>query len=322
MAVYTEVSDDELSNFLDSYNLGKLLSFKGIAEGVENTNYLVYTETGTYILTLYEKRVDVEDLPFFLNLMEFLASKGMACPTPVRDKSNNMLNMLAGRPAAMITFLEGLWIRRPNVEHCSALGTVLAKFHHLGQKYQAKRSNTLSIEHWRPLYEKVHGQTDAIAPDLGRFIEKELEFLEHNWPVDLPNGIIHADLFPDNVFFIEHKISGLIDFYFSCNDMLCYDLAICMNAWCFEPDISFNITKASALLTSYNKVRSITQNELDTLPILARGAAIRFLLTRVYDWLHTAENAFVARKDPQEYIRKLRFHQDVTHVRSYGFDIR
>ncbi|MEM7619303.1 MAG: homoserine kinase [Pseudomonadota bacterium] len=320
MAVYTNVADDELAHFLKRYGLGKLLSFKGIAEGVENTNYVIYTETGTHILTLYEKRVRTEDLPFFLNLMEFLAQNGITCPTPIRDVDGNMLQTLAGRPAAVVTFLNGMWIRRPQVEHCTALGATLANLHLVGQKCSLHRNNTLSLSDWRSLYDAFKDEADSIKPGLRTLIEEELHFLENNWPTHLPKGIIHADLFPDNVFFIDQNISGVIDFYFSCYDTLSYDLAICLNAWCFEPDISFNVTKASALLKAYDKVRQIEPAELYSLPIMARGAALRFLLTRVYDWLNTSETAFVARKDPEEYIRKLRFHQTVDDIKAYGFD--
>ncbi len=321
MAVYTEVSDEELTTFIESYDLGQLLSFKGIAEGVENTNYFIHTDIGTYILTLYEKRVNEEDLPFFLDLMTFMAENGINCPLPVEDKKGKALRTLSGRPAALITFLEGIWIRRPKTEHCEALGEVLAKFHIAGQKFQGRLTNSLTLQDWRPLYEKFEHQADDVKHGLQKLISNELDFLEKNWPQDLPKGIIHGDLFPDNVFFIGKEVSGLIDFYFSCHDILCYDLAICLNAWCFEQDISFNITKARALLKSYNKIRTIEEHELKALPIIARGASLRFLLTRVYDWLNTCENALVSRKDPEEYIRKLRFHQSVTNIQDYGFDI-
>lgn len=326
MAVYTDIADDDLAEFVASYGLGQLLSYKGIAEGVENTNYLVHTEKGVFILTLYEKRVRKEDLPFFLSLMEFLAQSGMSCPTPVRDLDGNVLRTLANRPAALITFLEGIWIRRPQVEHCAALGQVLAQLHLTGQDFSLRRANSLTLPDWRPLFEKFRHEANDVKPGLADTIGQELDFLEQKWDDTLPKGIIHADLFPDNVFFIDQKvsglkISGLIDFYFSCYDMLSYDIAVCLNAWCFEPDVSFNVTKASAFLKAYNNVRKIEDVELEALPVLARGAALRFLLTRVYDWINTSESAFVARKDPEEYLRKLRFHQDVDNVHAYGLDI-
>ena len=318
MAVYTQVSDEELASFVASYGLGELKSYKGIAEGVENTNYLVTTSTGPFILTLYEKRVAQKDLPYFLELMDHLASSGIKCPTPLRDREGRMLRKLAGRPAAIITFLEGMWVRRPRVEHCALLGRALAEFHLVGQNYRAKRANTLSVKGWRPLYEACGKGVDTIAPGLSREIETELAHLESHWPSALPSGVIHADLFPDNVFFLDEKVSGLIDFYFACNDMLAFDIAICLNAWCFEPDNAFNVTKARALLDTYTSERPLSAAELEFLPLLARGAALRFLLTRIYDWLNTSEHALVERKNPVEYLRKLRFHAQVKSVGEYG----
>jgi len=319
MAVYTEVTDEELVQFIAGYNIGIPLSFKGIAEGVENTNYLVQTESGPHILTLYEKRVAVEDLPFFLGLMEHLAESGFSCPVPVRDRNGQMLSELAGRPAAIITFLEGLWVRRPSAVHCAALGETLAKLHLAGQSFGMKRKNALTVPGWRPLHEAASGGADTIAPGLDAEVGEELSALEASWPSNLPEGIIHADLFPDNVFFLGEKVSGVIDFYFACNDVLAYDIAICLNAWCFEPDNSFNITKARALLHSYAGLRPFTDEEFEALPILARGAALRFLLTRIYDWLNTSPDALVKPKDPMEYVRKLRFHRSVKSARDYGF---
>jgi homoserine kinase type II len=318
MAVYTEVADDDLNQFIAGYDLGKALSFKGIAEGVENTNYLVRTEAGPHILTLYEKRVAVEDLPFFLGLMEHLADSGIACPVPVRDKNGEMLRELAGRPAAIITFLDGLWVRRPSADHCAALGETLARLHLAGQTFGMTRKNALSVPGWRPLHEAASGGADTIAPGLNAEVGEELSALEASWPRGLPEGIIHADLFPDNVFFLDNQLSGVIDFYFACNDSLAYDIAICLNAWCFEPDNAFNITKARALLRAYAGFRPFTDEEFEALPILARGAALRFLLTRIYDWLNTSADALVKPKDPMEYVRKLRFHRSVKSAREYG----
>lgn len=320
MAVYTEVPDDELARFIATYDIGELWSYKGIAEGVENSNYLVHTATGPFILTLYEKRVDPDDLPFFLGLMDHVAAAGFQCPTPVHDRDGRMLRELAGRPAAMVTFLEGLWIRRPWPEHCAALGHALAEFHLAGLTYTGSRPNSLSVTDWRPLLASSEDKADTILAGLTGEMESELSFLEANWPDGLPNGIIHADLFPDNVFFMGKEISGFIDFYFACTDALAYDIAICLNAWCFEQDNAFNVTKARAMLKAYTQVRPLTSSEYDALPILARGAALRFLLTRVYDWLNTAKDALVKPKDPLEYVRKLRFHAQVTATSEYGLD--
>ena len=318
MAVYTDVSDEELENFIDSYAIGALTSFKGIAEGVENSNYLVHTESGPYILTLYEKRVSREDLPYFLALMEHLAARGISCPLPVKDRDGRTLKQLAGRPAALITFLEGLWVRRPNIEHCAGLGEALARFHLAGADFPMSRANSLSLPGWRALFASIGASADKVKPGLNGVIEKELRYLESHWTDDVPAGVIHADLFPDNVFFLGDKVSGLIDFYFACNDMLAYDVAVCLNAWCFEPDGSFNVTKARALLQAYEQVRPLSQAEFERLPTLARGAALRFLLTRTYDLLNQDANALVKTKDPNEYLRKLRFHQRVKSAREYG----
>lgn len=318
MAVYTDVSDEELDAFMASYTVGALTSFKGIAEGVENSNYLVHTESGPYILTLYEKRVKREDLPYFLALMEHLAARGISCPLPVKDRDGLALKELAGRPAALINFLEGLSVRRPNIEHCAMLGQALARFHLAGADFPMHRANSLSLPGWRALFASIGDGADSVAPGLTEEIETELAHLEKHWPADLPKGVIHADLFPDNVFFLGDKVSGLIDFYFACNDLLAYDVAICLNAWCFESDASFNVTKARVLLQAYERERSLSEGELASLPTLARGAALRFLLTRTYDMLNTDANALVKTKNPAEYLRKLRFHQRVKSARDYG----
>jgi len=318
MAVYTDVSDDELNRFIATYDIGALTSFKGIAEGVENSNYLVHTDTGPFILTLYEKRVRPKDLPYFLALMEHLAARGISCPLPVRDREGRILRKLAGRPAALISFLNGLWVRRPGIAHCAGLGQALAQFHLAGLDFAMTRENDLSLPGWRELFDEVSDHADGVIPGLKDEISRELDYLGENWTSDLPVGVIHADLFPDNVFFLDDRLSGVIDFYFACNDMLAYDVAVCLNAWCFEPDASFNITKARTMLQAYESVRALTPAELDALPLLARGAALRFLLTRTYDFLNTDANALVKTKDPSEYLRKLRFHQRVTSYRDYG----
>jgi homoserine kinase type II len=320
MAVYTEVSDEELSTFVASYGLGELLSFKGIAEGVENTNYVVHTSRGPFILTLYERRTAREDLPFFLGLMEHLAARGVSCPTPVRDNEGRNLKELAGRPAALVTFLEGFWVRRPTTAHCAAVGRALAQLHMEGEGFALKRANALGLAGWRPLYERFADRTDEIAPDLGPLIGSELRSLEAQWPKGLPGGVIHADLFPDNVFFLGDRLSGLIDFYFACNDALAYDVAVCLNAWCFEKDLSFNITKGRALLRSYEDLRPLNLAEREAMPTLARGAALRFLLTRAYDWLNTPKDALVSPKNPLEYVRRLRFHQGARSIADYGLE--
>jgi len=320
MAVYTEVPDDELTAFVAQYDIGGVVSYKGIAEGVENSNYLLQTDRDSYILTLYEKRVVPEDLPFFLGLMEHLASKGVACPTPLHGRDDKALRELCGRPAAIVTFLQGMWPRRIMTWHCAPLGAAMARMHVAAESFAMSRPNNLSVAGWRPLYEMSAARAGEVRPGLADVIEAELAYLEAGWPEDLPSGVIHADLFPDNVFFLGEELSGLIDFYFACNDFFAYDIAVCLNAWCFEPDGSFNITKARHMLSAYRKERPLADVELQALPLLARGSALRFLLTRLYDWLNHPEGALVKPKDPLEYLHKLRFHQGVRGPGAYGLD--
>jgi homoserine kinase type II len=315
MAVYTEVSDSELEAFLAEYDIGQAESFKGIAEGVENTNYVLTTTRGQFMVTLYEKRVDPKDLPFFLGLMDHLAERGINCPRPIHGRDGNALRTLAGKPAAVTSFLQGMWPRRVAVKHCGPVGEALAGLHLAGRDFALKRPNALSVKGWRPLFE---GSRPHIEQPLARELSAELDFFEASWPKVLPAGVIHADLFNDNVFFLNDRLSGLIDFYFACNDFLAYDVAICLNAWCFESDNAFNATKARTLLQGYDRVRRLGDDERTALPMLARGSALRFMLTRLYDWVHTPPGALVKRKDPNEYLAKLRFHRSVTSLADYG----
>jgi homoserine kinase type II len=318
MAVYTEVGDAELEAFLAEYDIGQADSFKGIAEGVENSNYLLTTTRAQFIVTLYEKRVDPKDLPFFLGLMDHLAARGINCPRPIHGRDGNALRTLAGKPAAITSFLHGMWPRHTAVKHCGPVGQALAMFHLAGQDFALKRPNALSVGGWRPLFEGSRTHADGVSPGLAQELGTELDYLEGHWPKDLPSGVIHADLFNDNVFFLNDALSGLIDFYFACNDSLAYDVAICLNAWCFEADRSFNATKARALLQAYEQVRPLSLAERAALPLLARGSALRFLLTRLYDWIHTPPDALVKRKDPLEYLDYLRFHRGTTSLADYG----
>jgi homoserine kinase type II len=320
MAVYTEVSDEELAAFIGEFDIGPVVSCKGIAEGVENSNYLVHTKVGRYILTLYEKRVAPADLPFFLGLMEHLAARGFPCPVPVRARDGESLRILCGRPAALISFLEGMWPRRIHPWHCAEVGSALAQMHLGGADFPMQRPNNLSVADWRPLFEACRKDADGVVPGLAMEIAAELERLEAEWPKELPKGVIHADLFPDNVFFLGEKLSGVIDFYFACTDFTAYDLAVCLNAWCFEADGALNATKAMLLTSGYRRVRPLQPEETAALPLLARGSAMRFLLTRLYDWVNTPPGALVKRKDPKEYLQKLRFHQGVRGPGDYGIE--
>lgn len=318
MAVYTDVSAEDLAEFLKGYDLGPLLSFKGIAEGVENSNYLIETGGGRYILTLYEKRVKKDDLPFFLGLMGHLADRGITCPLPVKGHDGKALRELAGRPAALVTFLEGVSYRRPTPVHGAALGTTLASLHEAGKGFTLQRENALSIEGWKALAAQAGERADEVAPGLVAAIRNELSELETHWPRTLPSGIIHADLFPNNTLFVGDQLSGVIDFYFAAKDAYAYDLAICLNAWCFEPDNSFNVTKGRAVIEGYRARRPLNGAEIAALPVLCRGAALRFLLTRLVDWLNVPPGALVRPLDPMEYYKKLRFHQGVESATAYG----
>ena len=319
MAVYTDVPDEDLRAFLTGYGIGTALSFKGIAEGVENSNYFLRTERGPFILTLYEKRVREDELPFFLGLMEHLASRGMSCPLPVHDRDGRALGRLAGRPAAIVTFLDGVAVRRPTPAHCRAVGAELARMHEAGRDFAMRRRNGLSVDAWAPLFAPVEREADRVAPGLADRIRAELDHVAAAWPRDLPAGTIHADLFTDNVFFTGADLSGLIDFYFACTDAFAYDLAICLNAWCFEPDGSFNVTKGTALIGGYESVRRLDAGEAAALPLLARGSSLRFMLTRLVDWLNVPPGALVRPKDPLEYDRKLAFHRRVESATDYGW---
>jgi homoserine kinase type II len=318
MAVYTEVTDEALTAFLTLYDIGSVVAFRGIAEGVENSNYALKTTQGDFILTLYEKRVDPAELPWFLGLMEHLAAHGLSCPLPVRGRDHANLNPLAGRIAAITTFLPGVWPRRVQIEHCEPLGAALAQLHIAGQGFAPTRVNALGPAGWPPLLQKSLPQANTVLPNLGAELDTALHHILAHWPATLPAGHIHADLFPDNVFFLNGKISGLIDFYFAATDLYAYDVAICLNAWCFERDFSFNITKSQALLRGYTSHRPLSPDERAALPILAQGAAMRFLLTRLYDWLNNPPGAYVTPKDPQDYYRRLRFHRTAKSEAAYG----
>jgi len=236
----------------------------------------------------------------------------------VKARNGEALRMVAGRPAAIISFLEGMWVRRPQTFHCAALGRALAEMHEAGRDFPMRRANALARDDWRPLFEMSRARADTVEPGLEASVAAELAFFENAWPEGLPDGVIHADLFPDNVFFEDEQLSGIIDYYFACSDFLAYDLAVCLNAWCFERDGSFNVTKARRMVNGYQSVRELSANELELLPLLARGAAMRFLLTRLYDWLNTPKDALVTPKNPMEYVQKMRFHRGVRDVRGYG----
>lgn len=320
MAVYTDVPDDALAAFVAAYDIGGILACKGIAEGIENSNYLLQTDRGVFILTLYERRVAPEDLPFFLGLMEHLAGRGIACPIPVAGRDGFALRELCGRPAAIVTFLNGMCAGNISSAHCAALGGAMAELHLAGEDFPMHRRNALGPSGWRPLFQTCREMAGEIAPGLAAEIDDEIGFLDAHWPARAASGVIHADLFPDNVFFLGERLSGVIDFYFACNDFYAYEIAVCLNAWCFEADFSFNVTKARRMIAGYRAVRELDGDEISALPVLARGAALRFLLTRLHDALFPSEGVLVRPKDPLEYLHKLRFHQGLAGPGAYGLD--
>lgn len=320
MAVYTDVPDDALIDFVAGYDIGDVISFRGIAEGVSNSNFLLETDAGRFILTLYEERVEERDVPFFLALMRHVSERGVTAPQPVAARDGIVLGRLCGKPAVLVTYLDGVSLRRPNAEQCSQMGILLAAMHAATADFGLHRPNALGMTAWAALFEPAREKADTVAPGLAGFAAAEIEFQARHWPAGLPAGVIHADLFPDNVFFLKGRLSGVIDFYFACDDLLAYDLAICLNAWCFEPDLAFNQTKGRAMIAGYEKGRRLRNEEVEALPLLMRGAALRFMLTRLVDWLNVPPGAFVKPHDPLAYVRRLRTHQRVTSPAEYGIE--
>ena len=309
MAVYTDITDEELETLLADFDLGRPLTFKGIAEGVSNSNFLLETEKGRFFLTVYERRTDEADLPYFLGLLHHLAEAGFPSATPIEARDGQALRRVRGKPCALISFLPGLSVRRPTAAHCREAGEGLAWLHLAGQDYAGRRENTLGQSAWAPMFAPLRGAAETLKPGLATTIEADLAAFQAGWPKGLPAGTIHADFFPDNVFFQEGRFAGAIDFYFACHDALAYDVAVALNAWCFEADGSFNLTSARAFLAGYEKRRPLSAAERAALPMLAHGAAMRFFLTRLHDWGSTPAGALVRPKDPLEYERKLAVHR-------------
>jgi homoserine kinase type II len=322
MAVYTKLTREELKGFFLKYNLGKLLDHNEIKEGIENTNYFIKTEKGKFILTLYEKRVEEKDLPFFMSLLRNLYDKNFLSPEPIINKNGNYISEIVGKKAAVVSFLEGKPKKNLSPKNCYDVGVNTAKLHAISKNLKGKRQNKLSINSWRTIYKKVKNDCTKIHKNLPNIIEKNLDIIEKNWPKNIPSGIIHADLFPDNIFFKDDKLSGIIDFYFSCNDFYAFEIAICLNALCFEgrnDNLSFNVTKAKKFIDGYSSIRKLQNEEKASLKILCQGAAIRFLLTRVFDYLNLIEGAIVKIKDPVEYLKRLEFHNNVKNYQDYFF---
>jgi len=322
MAVYTKLSENKLKEFFSKYSLGKVLNYNGIKEGIENTNYFVQTNKNKFILTLYENRVGEEDLPFFMGLMKNLVIANFPSPEPIINVNGNYIAEISGKKAAVVSFLNGTAKKNLSTENCYDVGAKTATLHAITKNLSLKRKNQLSINNWRKIFQNVKNDCSKINKNLPLIIEKNLNEIENNWPKNIPSGIIHADLFPDNILFKNNKLTGIIDFYFSCNDFYAFEIAICLNALCFEglnENLSFNVTKAKKFIDGYSSIRKISEDEKKSLKILCKGAAMRFLLTRVFDYLNLVEGAVVKVKDPIEYLKRLEFHNDVNNYQDYFF---
>ena len=317
MAVYTKLAHQEVEQFLEQYNINNFKDYKGITEGVENTNYFIKTSQQDYILTIYEKRVDENDLPFFIKLLSSLSDNRFPCPKPIANKNNEKINKIKNKNAALVTFLNGQSKNKITSEDCFEIGKITAQLHEITKKFDINRKNNLSIENWESIFEKTIKQKIDLDESIIKKTKNYLNFLKDKWPKNLPQGIIHADLFPDNIFFTNNKVSGIIDFYFACNDFFAYEIAICINSLCFDNNSTFNMTKAKNLIDGYTSIRTLSEDEKKYLPILSMGAAMRFFLTRLYDFYHTDNKADVKIKDPFEYLKKIEFHSTIKNFNEY-----
>ena len=317
MAVYTKLEHQEVRKFLEQYNINNFKDYKGITEGVENTNYLIKTSEQDYILTIYEKRVDENDLPFFIKLLSYLSENKFPCPKPIANKNNEKINRIKNKNAALVTFINGQSKNKITSEECFEIGKITAQLHEITKKFDINRKNNLSIENWESIFEKTIKQKIDLDESIIKKTKNYLNFLKDKWPKNLPQGIIHADLFPDNIFFTNNKVSGIIDFYFACNDFFAYEIAICINSLCFDNNSTFNMTKAKNLIDGYTSIRTLSEDEKKYLPILSMGAAMRFFLTRLYDFYHTDNKADVKIKDPFEYLKKIEFHSTIKNFNEY-----
>jgi homoserine kinase type II len=317
MAVYTKLEHKEVEQFLEQYSINNLESYQGIIEGVENTNYLIKTSLQNYILTIYEKRVNEKDLPFFIKLLSSLSENKFPCPKPIANKNNQKINKIKNKNAALVTFLNGKSKNKLTSEDCFEIGKVTAQLHEITKEFAINRKNNLSIENWDAILEKSIEKKTDLEKSIVEKTKNYLEFLKKNWPKNLPTGIIHADLFADNIFFTNNKVSGIIDFYFACNDFFAYEIAICLNSICFDNNSTFNMNKAKNLIDGYTSIRKLSDDEKKYLPILSMGAAMRFFITRLYDFYHTDNRAEVKIKDPFEYFKKVEFHSTIKSFNEY-----
>ena len=322
MAVYTKLDHESIEKILSNYSIGRLDKFEDIEEGIENSNFLIWVNQKKYILTIYEKRVKIEDLPFFSDLMTSLNQSNYKCPKPILNKNNKAISNFNNKKLMIVSFIEGRPKGNLSPDNCKSIGIETAKLHELTKKLKIHRTNDLSVNSWRKMFDQVRDKCVQIHKDLPKLIEDNLNDVEKNWPKDLPKGIIHADLFYDNIFFDKNNFSGIIDFYFSCNDFYAFEIAICFNALCFDGpknNLSFNVTKAKSFIEGYNQIRAMSDPEKESIKVLSQGAALRFLLTRVFDALNTVEGAIVKVKDPMEYLKRLEFHKNAKTHEDYFF---
>jgi homoserine kinase type II len=317
MAVYTPLTSDDVAALLAQYDIGAATSCEGIAEGVENTNYKLTTASGRYILTIFEKRVAETDLPFFMAVMERLAARGFPAPKPIATRDGALLSRIKGKPAAIISFLDGIWPRQVELHHCAPVGEALARMHVALSDFAGLRPNALSLGGWETLLAPRMDEVEKLRPGLAELVRKDMMAVRTAWRNDLPRGVIHADLFPDNALFTDGALTGVIDFYFACMDALAYDLAVCLNAWCFDGP-RYNLERGRTMIAAYESVRALSALEREMLPTLVRGAALRFFATRLTDWAATPAGATVTPKDPLEYADKLAFHRSVRGAADYG----
>ena len=314
MAIYTKVDTHEAKSILKNFSLGELKKIQGIKKGIENTNYLLITTTGKFILTLFEKRVKAKELPFFMNLMLSLNDRKILCPKPIKNKNKKTLFQIKNRQAAICSFVYGKEKNSHTLSECRSIGKNIAKLHMVGKKIKLHRANNLSIKSWIALNQSIKTKANKKIPNIYSFINTLLLDLKKKWPSQLPTGIIHGDLFPDNIFFNKKKFAGFIDFYFSCSDFLIYDIAICINAMCFDKKIKFNKLKANALLKGYSSLRKISKKEFTALPQLLLGASIRFFLTRLHDSINRQKGAVVKVKNPNEFLKRIQFYINTKNV--------
>ena len=310
MAVFTKLNKEEISDFLKTYSIGTFISFEGIVEGIENTNYKVTTSNDNYILTIFEKRVNIEELPFFMNLQRNLVSHGFDCPLPIENNNGSTINNLKNKSAVIMSFLEGKQIQSILPHHCKEVGSMVARFTNITKSSKLIRKNSMNINMWESIFMKCKKNGNNIYDPYLETIDKELIFLKKNWPKDLPEAIIHADLFQDNIFFKKDKISGVIDFYFSCKDFIAYEIALTINAWCFDSENGFQHKNYVSFMEGLNEHTALNDEEIDALHILSRGAALRILVTRLHDKIFHPEEALVIPKDPKEYLDILKWHQE------------